>query len=342
MPRSPVIDIQPLGFPWVTLDPFIFCVHHEDHYPAGNDRLGPADSMEGRALGNDFAGHKGYRMYHGREVPGFPAHPHRGFETVTIARKGYVDHSDSLGAAARFGQGDVQWMTAGRGVQHSEMFPLLDQEAANPFEIFQIWLNLPAREKHADPHFALFWADEISTLRLRDDRGGHTEIQLVAGRLAGESAPTPPPASWAADPANDVNIWTIAMESGAQWTTPEGSPMSHRMLYFYAGHSVEIGNNEVSAGHAIQLEGEREVPINNLGPEKAYFLMLQGVPIRERVVKYGPFVMNADDEIEQAYQEFRHTQFGGWPWPSSDHVHPREAGRFARFANGAVVRKELT
>jgi len=124
---NPVIQITPLGFPWETSDPFLFCVHHEDFYPEGNEKMGPKGSLEGRNLGNDFTIKDGYRMYHGETVPGFPAHPHRGFETVTIAQKGLVDHSDSIGAAGRFGDGDVQWMTAGKGVQHSEMFPLLNQ-----------------------------------------------------------------------------------------------------------------------------------------------------------------------------------------------------------------------
>ncbi|MFZ9014681.1 MAG: pirin family protein, partial [Alphaproteobacteria bacterium] len=111
--------------PWPTLDPFLFCVHHDDNYPAGDGEMRPKASLEGRSIGHDFGGKDGWSMYHGDTVPGFPQHPHRGFETVTVARQGYIDHSDSLGAAARFGEGDLQWMTAGRGVVHSEMFPLL-------------------------------------------------------------------------------------------------------------------------------------------------------------------------------------------------------------------------
>ncbi|HTH07632.1 MAG TPA: pirin family protein, partial [Ilumatobacteraceae bacterium] len=139
---SAVLETFPLGFQWPTADPFLFCVHHVDRYPSGNPSLGPAASLAGRTLGQDFDGIDGWRMYHGQVVPGFPAHPHRGFETVTYVRSGLIDHSDSLGAAARFGRGDVQWLTAGAGVVHSEMFPLLDRDGPNTLELFQIWLNL--------------------------------------------------------------------------------------------------------------------------------------------------------------------------------------------------------
>ena len=113
--NNAIKSIKPLGFPWQTQDPFLFCVHHEDFYQKGNDVMGPAASLAGRNIGQDFELNKaGWRMYHGEHVPGFPAHPHRGFETVTIVTNGVVDHSDSLGAAGRFGFGDVQWLTAGK------------------------------------------------------------------------------------------------------------------------------------------------------------------------------------------------------------------------------------
>ena len=113
---DPVLQEVPLGAQWPTIDPFLFCAHHLDHYPAGSDRLGPAVPIDDRDLGQDFAGIDGWNMYHGREVPGFPQHPHRGFETVTFVRRGLIDHADSLGATARFGRGDVQWLTAGKGI----------------------------------------------------------------------------------------------------------------------------------------------------------------------------------------------------------------------------------
>src|SRR5262249_42662890 len=152
-----VVQTVPLDFRWPTVDPFLFCVHHLDAYPAGNAALGPDASLAGRQLGQDFEGVDGWRMYHGQGVPGFPQHPHRGFDTVTDVRRATIDHADSIGAAARYGEGDVQWLTAGRGVVHSETFPLLDQGGPNPLELFQIWLNLPAADKMAEPHFTMLW-----------------------------------------------------------------------------------------------------------------------------------------------------------------------------------------
>src|SRR6185369_9204812 len=174
-----VVRAGPLGFPWITEDPFLFCVHHDDAYPAGNERLGPAASLVGRNIGQDFEGKDGWRMYHGDVVPGFPQHPHRGFETVTILRSGYVDHSDSLGATARFGPGDVQWLTAGEGIVHCEMFPLLETEGPNPCELFQIWLNLPAADKMVEPYFTMLWDHDIPRLVATDPAGRTTEVTVV-------------------------------------------------------------------------------------------------------------------------------------------------------------------
>jgi redox-sensitive bicupin YhaK (pirin superfamily) len=144
MSNNPIIKIKPLSSPWETTSPFLVCIHHNDAYPQANTRMGPDAPLTGRTLGQDFSRKDGWSMYHGTVVPGFPAHPHRGFETVTIVRKGLIDHSDSSGAIARYGRGDVQWLTAGKGVVHSEMFPLFNRDGPNPLELFQIWLNLPA------------------------------------------------------------------------------------------------------------------------------------------------------------------------------------------------------
>lgn len=336
--NHPVKQITPLGFPWETSDPFLFCVHHEDFYPKGNENLGPVTSLEGRNLGNDFTIKDGFRMYHGTTVPGFPAHPHRGFETVTIAKKGLVDHSDSIGAAGRFGNGDVQWMTAGRGVQHSEMFPLLHEDKENPFELFQIWLNLPKAKKMVPPHFAMLWQEDIPVYVHSDSQGCKTIVDVIAGTLGDVKALSSAPDSWAADQNNEVAIWTMKMEPNARFTIPGASDGVNRRLYFYKGASIKVASKDVPNYHAVKLGVDQEVLIEN-GAEEANLLMLQGRPIDEPVVQHGPFVMNTAQEIQNAMHVYQSTQFGGWPWPSHDHVHDKNKGRFAKFADGSMVEK---
>lgn len=331
---SPAIkSIKPLGFPWQTQDPFLFCVHHEDFYPKGNEKMGPAVSLAGRNLGQDFDPGQQWRMYHGENVPGFPAHPHRGFETVTIATKGLIDHSDSLGAAGRFGNGDVQWMTAGKGVQHCEMFPLLSEVDDNPLELFQIWLNLPKAKKMADAHFTMLWNNTIPMHQAQDSAGRKTQVNIIAGKIDALTAPHPTPNSWAADEKNEVAIWTITMDAGAQFELPTASPVVNRSLYFYEGESIEVGNETFKKHLALELVPQVTTLLKN-GNTPSKLLLLQGKPIGEPVVQYGPFVANSQQEIQQAMSDFQKTQFGGWPWPSYEHVHPRERGRFAKYPNG--------
>jgi quercetin 2,3-dioxygenase len=336
--RDPIIQVTPLGNRWQTLDPFLFCVHHVDLYPQGNDRFGPAASLAGHDIGQDFANDDGWRMYHGDVVPGFPQHPHRGFETVTIVRKGYIDHSDSLGAAARFGMGDVQWLTAGRGVVHSEMFPLLDRSGPNTLELFQIWLNLPAKHKLADPYFTMFWDQDIPRHRVTDAAGRATTVTVIAGALEGVAPLPPPPHSWAADPNADVAIWSIAMEDGAVWTVPPArGAETARALHLFSGAGVKVGDRTMTGSAAIRVHADQPVTIEAVkGP--AEILLLQGRPIGEPVAQYGPFVMNTQAELQQAFNDYRRTQFGGWPWPENAPVHGRDEGRFARHADGRVER----
>lgn len=328
-----IISIKPLEFPWKTSDPFLFCVHHADFYPKGNDHMGPDASLAGRNIGNDFTIKDGWRMYHGSKVPGFPAHPHRGFETVTIVTKGMVDHSDSLGAAGRFGNGDVQWMTAGKGVQHSEMFPLLNRKQDNPLELFQIWLNLPKKNKLVEPHFAMLWDESIPQHKVVDEKGKKTSVKIIAGHLGSVKAPEPAPNSWANDKTNEVAIWILKMEEGASFKLPKASAGINRTLYLYEGENIRMDGQSVTNYHSVVVKPDDEIEIEN-GARPASILLLQGRPIGEPVAQYGPFVMNTQSEIHEAMQEYQQTEFGGWPWGSRDHVHPRERGRFAIHANG--------
>jgi len=332
VPPEPVLEVSALGMPWPTTDPFLFCVHHLDRYPAANEHMGPDASLAGRDLGQDFAGIDGWRMYHGRVVPGFPQHPHRGFETVTYARQGFIDHADSMGAAARFGRGDVQWMTAGEGVVHSEMFPLLDRDGPNTVELFQIWLNLPSASKLAAPYFTMMWADQIPRLVVP---GGGVEVTIIAGALEGLVPPAPPPDSWAHDPDHDVAIWHVTMTPGASWTMPATRfEETIRTLYVFAGADLRIGGREVAPGRGARVVAGRPIDLSTTGG--AEVLVLQGRPIAEPVAQYGPFVMNRREEIEQTIRDYQRSGFGGWPWPRNDPVHGRERRRFARHVDGRM------
>lgn len=333
MYNKTIIRTKPLGFTWDCKDPFLFCVNHFDNYPKGNGQMGPAESLAGRNLGQDFTPKDGWRMYHGEKIPGFPMHPHRGFETITVVLKGVVDHSDSHGAAGRYGNGDVQWMTAGSGLQHSEMFPLINEDKPNPLHLFQIWLNLPETKKFTDPHYKMLWTEEIPHLKLNDKDGRSTDITLISGSLNGMTAPDPAPDSWAAGKKNEVAIWIIKMESGAHWSIPSSLQPVNRTLYFYQGSSIKLAGSNLSSNISIELLADEDVVIQN-GNTESHFLLLQGRPIGEPVVQYGPFVMNTQAEIQKAFSDYRETQFGGWPWDRTDQVHSPSKGRFAKYANG--------
>lgn len=270
-------------------------------------------------------------MYFGQTVPGFPAHPHRGFETVTIVRQGIVDHSDSLGATARFGAGDVQWLTAGRGIVHSEMFPLLNPNEPNPMEAIQVWLNLPARDKMVDPHFTMFWAKDVPSY-LVSGASGRTEVTCIAGALKDvemRTPPAPPPNSWAADPDSDLAIWTVKMAPGARWQLPAAAGSeTRRQLFIFSGATVTIDGERVEGGSAVEVNCSVPVELVN-GSTECEFLLLQGRPIGEPVVQQGPFVMNTLDEVRTAYADYRATRFGGWHWSSDGPDHGPTRSRFA-------------
>ena len=258
---------------------------------------------------------------------------------MTIVRKGLVDHADSLGATARYGQGDVQWLTAGKGIQHAEMFPLLDTAAPNPLELFQIWLNLPARRKMVEPHFTMFWAADSPRLHATDDQGRSTDVSVVAGALPvpqGQAVEplAPPPDSWAAEADADVAIWTLRLDAGAQWTLPPATGQgTRRSLYFFKGQGITVGGQPIHDHAVIELRADVPVLLEG-GADEAELLMLQGRPIAEPVVQYGPFVMNTQAEIMQTMQDYRRTQFGGWPWKDAAPVHGPTPQRFALHPGG--------
>lgn len=335
MEKRKIIGLQKLGTQWTTESPFILTVYHKDHYPPGNDEQGvDKERLAGRNLGEDFELKDGFRMYHGKSVPGFPAHPHKGFETVTIVLQGVVDHFDSKGCFGRYASGDVQWLTTGKGCQHSEMFPLVNREQSNPLELFQIWLNLDRNGKKAEPEYRMFWKEDIPVIE-KLNNGNKTTVKIIAGEMYGIKALEPNLASWAREESHHVGIYLIHMAPGATFTLPKVSSTINRNLYFYEGNTIQIEGATIQASYRCKLVGDEEIVIHN-GNTNSSLLLLEGEPINEPIAQYGPFVMNKKEEIYATFAEYNKTKFGGWKWDRQDPVNERNAGRFAQFADGTI------
>jgi redox-sensitive bicupin YhaK (pirin superfamily) len=232
------------------------------------------------------------------------------------------------------------------------MFPLLHTDRPNPLELFQIWLNLPADSKMVEPHFTMFWSQDIPRHSFVDEAGRGTEVVVIAGDLplAGKSDGNgnsqggvarplaPPPDSWGSRLHADLAMWTLRLEPGAQWTLPAAlGDGTRRKLYFFAGSRITVEGQVVPVGSSLEVRAGAAVVLTN-GDEPAELLMLQGRPIGEPVAQYGPFVMNTEQELRQAFEDYRRTEFGGWPWPEAGPVHGDDGDRFARHADGRMER----
>ncbi|ORY37954.1 hypothetical protein BCR33DRAFT_721148 [Rhizoclosmatium globosum] len=298
-------------------DPFLYAVYHKDVYPAGDSKMqAPKNNLK-------------YRMYHGDRIPGFPQHPHRGFETITCTLEGTIDHSDSLGGCGRYGNGDLQWMTAGKGILYGEMFPLLHPNKENRSRYFQLWLNLPSRKKMVKPNQVMHWSENITRFTTED---ANVSVTVFAGSLLGHSALPPAKDSFAKIPGSDVNIWHITMKAGSTFTLPPSAENSMRSLYFVEGSGLTLDENThvIPESSVVEFKDSsaKETILSNTSMKNIEVLVLQGKPIGEPVVIEGPFVMNTKEEVAQALRDYQKTRFGGWPWPEEAMVFPREKGRF--------------
>ena len=232
------------------------------------------------------------------EPRGVGEHPHRGFETVTLAYQGEVEHRDSNGGGGRIGPGDVQWMTAASGVMHEEKHSRAFTERGGIFEMIQLWVNLPAKDKMSAPGYQTLPASRIPAVKLPDQAG---EVRVVAGEFQGARGP--------AHTFTPINLWEISLRAGAKATfdLPEG----HTAAFFVRRGRVEVPGSRETAGEAalalFSREGRR---VTLAAREDTALLFLGGEPIAEPVVGQGPFVMNTAGEIRQAIADVRAGRFG--------------------------------
>lgn len=231
----------------------------------------------------------------GDYIAGFPAHPHRGFETVTYMLDGRMQHKDHLGNVGDLGPGGVQWMTAGRGVIHSEM-PL--QESGR-MRGFQLWINLPSAEKMKPAGYRDIPASEIPQAALP----GGGSIKVIAGTAEVGEARLSGPINSPAQPLSTAPLYfDLELPAGALFEQP--IPASHNaFLYTYEG-SVAVAGKTAPAQAALVLGAGERLSLQ-AGPQGARVILLAGKPLREPVVQYGPFVMNSREEIEQALQDYQ-------------------------------------
>lgn len=224
-------------------------------------------------------------------IAGFPSHPHRGFETVTYMLDGHMLHEDHLGNRGDLTPGAVQWMTAGRGIIHSEM----PQQKEGRMRGFQLWLNLPARDKMKPASYRDIPAEQIPVVTRPDG----AEVKVIAGRLDDVAGPiNGGESSMATDPL----YWDVGLRPRAQVSLPV--PATHNAFIYVFEGSQRAGERDVPTHSAAILgDGDRLQAI--AGSDGARFLLLAGKPLREPVVQYGPFVMNTREEIEQALADYR-------------------------------------
>jgi redox-sensitive bicupin YhaK (pirin superfamily) len=216
------------------------------------------------------------------------------------------------------------------------MFPLVHKDTPNPTELFQIWINLAADKKMCKPHFVMNWAEDQPTASFGADKA-QTHLRVVGGELAGLKAPPPPPESWAATPANEVVIATLRMDPGAQWTMPKASAGIGRTLYFFAGDALKVAGVPQNQHAALTVQPDVDLPLE-AGANGAEILLLQGKPINEPVVQHGPFVLNTERQLSDAFRDYQRTEFGGWTFETDFPTHPREAKRFAEMPDGTIER----
>ncbi len=228
---------------------------------------------------------------------GVGAHPHRGFETVTIVFDGEVAHRDSTGAGGLIGPGDVQWMRAASGLVHEEFHSDSFTKSGGRFEVVQLWVNLPAREKMSAPRYQTLLDKDIPRVDLPDDAG---LVRVIAGAFAGHKGP--------AQTATPMDVWDVRIDRGknARFALPEG----HTLLVAVLEGTVEANGERIARATDVIVFDDEGGEIALEANSDAKLLLLSGEPILEPVAQHGPFVMNTQDELRQAFVDYQSGKFG--------------------------------
>lgn len=271
-----------------------------DGFPVKNlfsyDRLGQAISP---FLLLDYAAP--YHFDRTTAQHGVGSHPHRGFETVTVAYQGEVTHKDSAGGGGTIQAGDVQWMTAGSGLVHEEFHSPDFAQHGGLFEMVQLWVNLPAKDKMTEPRYQAITAADIPRIDM-DDGAGH--IRVIAGEFGGHHGP--------AQTFSSVNMWDGELK--ADYETFVHVPVGHNALLVVLKGEVAVnGGQKVLDSSIVMFARDGDPAIQLQAYQDTQFLVLTGEPLNEPIQGYGPFVMNTKEEIVQAFQDFNQGKFGEIP-----------------------------
>ena len=235
--------------------------------------------------------------FSGTDTPrGVGVHPHRGFETVTIAYQGRVEHGDSSGGGGIIGQGDVQWMTAASGVLHKEFHETEWAKEGGIFQMVQLWVNLPAKDKMSPPKYQAIKNSEMKNV----DLGESGFIEVIAGEFNGEKGP--------ATTFSPVNLMNAKMKSGgkAEFSFPANFNTAALVI---EGNIMVNGEEKVATDHLVLFQNEGET-FTIEAAEDSIVLILSGEPLNEPIYPHGPFVMNTREEIIQAFDDFNNGKFG--------------------------------
>ncbi|SMC48430.1 pirin family protein [Pedobacter africanus] len=227
---------------------------------------------------------------------GVGVHPHKGFETVTIAYKGSVAHHDSTGSSGIINAGDVQWMTAGNGILHKEYHEEAFSKKGGPFEMVQLWVNLPKKDKSTTPHYQELAAAGMGKVELPDNGG---VVNVIAGNFNGVAGP--------AETYSVVNLFDIKLNAGASLST--NIPSGHNTALLVVNGSIAV-NGEIATEHSFVLFENQGEEVSIKANQQSVVLLLSGEPLNEPIASYGPFVMNTEAEIKQAILDFNMGKFG--------------------------------